>query len=900
MENDALIAMNLPEFERKAVEFYERPDLLGRHREVIKEALKSNTRIFDGHNWVAAFVRGLREMIRQRCSNEEARDIFTVPRIRTAGSSARLFVSVLDGTPLELQQSQMRCPDADSQFLLPLNCSTLPLGARLISRGEKRCASTVQPPRAARLQQNRQSVSTEHVKSSPALCESNADSCVSVGSNVSAEFKAAEQHHQVQKGACDCRQHCSVSKLCHNVEGDRMRKTRASEFRLEWLFDLTKTDRNQARSAAYNYIKRKCPDLASKICTVQNSEGTEIPFIQLPCLVPRISPKTGNTVCYDELPLMFVANGIHGKHLYVGQAFCRGMTFTLYDGILLRSDQVNQNNKSWVRSLQYQHLAIDGRGHGEFPQLENSSLGHLANHSSKSVAFYKHRYVRASVSGALESIFLVARQAGEAFTEVTAFYTNGSAQRHHGIAMHRIEAGEDHMQVASSGFPDPVVDAAEKLRTSLGWDLIRTCGCGSFGSVIEVRSGSRQFAVKIGNKRYDQCSRLDLLGEAATLRFANIKQDSTAGVGIFSLKLVTDCGLDSGGAALVGPQHDRVSILAMELADSSARGLWKDMSEWYRAGNGDVGLLHDLKSVISGTVKVVRWMHECELAHGDMKPDNMLLKQLPGAPSDSRVAYCVVRDAYYQIFLSDWGSARWSGRGIAAIHVYSTEGKAASSTRIDDLAGSSCDVAPVGARELQIALGFNAQSALVLRHPGFCTAWVRAPHCDRDFPQGCGMEQRRFDQAGDVWALGAISARLLCELYTRTDMQKLEKWTDTLHQASRRAENLILSGSQVEERAMKVARISKSKVVKRAIEANSMHGQGTGKSSESWIESMVQQHFPDAWNHLSSCISGPNGAEWKSLLDLVQGLLRYNSEHRLTAMQAQQHPCIYLPPAQGK
>jgi len=129
-------------------------------------------------------------------------------------------------------------------------------------------------------------------------------------------------------------------------------------------------------------------------------------------------------------------------------------------------------------------------------------------------------------------------------------------------------------------------------------------------------------------------------------------------------------------------------------------------------------------------------------------------------------------------------------------------------------------------------------------------------------------------------------------------MQKLEKWTDTLHQASRRAENLILSGSQVEERAMKVARIFE--IAKRAIEANSMHGQGTGKSSESWIESMVQQHFPDAWNHLSSCISGPNGAEWKSLLDLVQGLLRYNSEHRLTAMQAQQHPCIYLPPAQGK
>ena len=44
---------------------------------------------------------------------------------------------------------------------------------------------------------------------------------------------------------------------------------------------------------------------------------------------------------------------------------------------------------------------------------------------------------------------------------------------------------------------------------------------GSFGCVIEVGTGDRSFAVKIGRARYDECPRLCLLAEAAILSLAN-------------------------------------------------------------------------------------------------------------------------------------------------------------------------------------------------------------------------------------------------------------------------------------------------------------------------------------------------------------------------------------------
>jgi serine/threonine protein kinase len=465
------------------------------------------------------------------------------------------------------------------------------------------------------------------------------------------------------------------------------------------------------------------------------------------------------------------------------------------------------------------------------------------------------------------------------------------------------------MGVISSDLPELVVATAEKLRRNLGWTLHRKCGNGSFGVVVEVSTGVRRFAAKIGKRRYDECFRLCVLAEAAILRFANKKQDDSNAVGVFSLKLVTDCGLDSGGAVLVGQPNYRVAVLAMELADCSARGIWKAMSKRFRDGD-DVSLLRDLQSVIRGTVQVVSWMHECELAHGDLKPDNILLKKLSEAPCDWRVAYCTVEGVYYQIFLSDWGHAQWSGKGD---HVYSTEGKNASTPGMNELACSRDDVVPLGARDLQVAFCLNARTALILRHPGFGTAWIQAPNCSRLFLFGDGIAQQKFDQSADIWALGAICARVFAAPWTGTDKKESESWTNTLHQASSIAEERLVSALLAKTKAKKVATLPKSKVAERAIAAlNStgslMHGQAAEesresaeKSRESWIESMVEQHYPkEIWQSLSSCITGQNGAEWKLLLDLLQGLLRYSAENRLTAKQAQLHPCISGPKHMGR
>ena len=64
--------------------------------------------------------------------------------------------------------------------------------------------------------------------------------------------------------------------------------------------------------------------------------------------------------------------------------------------------------------------------------------------------------------------------------------------------------------------------------------------------------------------------------------------------------------------------------------------------------------------------QAVAWMHYSDLAHGDLKPDNILLKRLDRRPGDWRVAFCEVGGEIYQVIIGDWGTARWSGEGIHA------------------------------------------------------------------------------------------------------------------------------------------------------------------------------------------------------------------------------------------
>ena len=87
----------------------------------------------------------------------------------------------------------------------------------------------------------------------------------------------------------------------------------AASCRIQWLINLALKDRHDARGKALEYT----PELASKICFVKDDEGEMVPCKQLPCRHPRLCPTAGKIIGYDELSLLFVASGPHGKHAYI-------------------------------------------------------------------------------------------------------------------------------------------------------------------------------------------------------------------------------------------------------------------------------------------------------------------------------------------------------------------------------------------------------------------------------------------------------------------------------------------------------------------------------------------------------------------------------------------------------
>jgi hypothetical protein len=162
------------------------------------------------------------------------------------------------------------------------------------------------------------------------------------------------------------------------------------------------------------------------------------------------------------------------------------MTFTRYDGKLVPSDKVE--DPTWARSLHYRGHVIDGRGYGDHSQMENNSLGHIANHAyDRSIAMYQQRLCRAPVSKYPESVFLTARRGGEPFTKVTANYTSGSAARDHKIRKNPVLAGQTHIDAKHLERLAPQIQAAlQVLRTQCGYDLNRVRGQGSYGVVVDV------------------------------------------------------------------------------------------------------------------------------------------------------------------------------------------------------------------------------------------------------------------------------------------------------------------------------------------------------------------------------------------------------------------------------
>ena len=576
---------------------------------------------------------------------------------------------------------------------------------------------------------------------------------------------------------------------------------------------------------------------------------------------------------------------------------------TKYDGKLVPSDQVT--DPTWTRSLNYKGFAVDGRGDGAYSQMENKSLGHIANHlTRRSVAKYSHRLCRAHVSGYGESIFLTARRDGVAWTEITANYTSGSAERDHNIPRVHVVPGGDNIDAKVLANLSPLVQAgAQVLRNQCGFDVNRVCGHGSYGAVFAVSYKGESFAVKLCKAAYSgQSTRLEILVEAALLDFVSTRHPRAAAIGPFAprLRRWNECP-----AVLINVDGQRLAAVAMELADCSARDIFHGLGERFRAvdyhdSHENQCLLREVVSVLKGILTVVLYMHETDLAHGDLKPGNILLRKLTLTPLDPLVAHCTVQGQIYQILVCDFGHARWSGKGEKATHVFSAAGTKHVSHEIDELAMAQDPVVGVGLRELQVAFGLNHRSAHHFRHPGLGTEWIQAPACHRVFEIGEGVAQRRFDQAGDIWAVGAACARLMAApRFSRKVEQEMRAWKTRLIESSRRS---FESGQAAVESAAKRLKVasrlplygSNRAVGFQAAAAAAAAAQPSPsiQQPELWLEAMVSLHYADdPGEFLRTRITGVQGEWWRLLLDVVQNLLSHSSEERLHfAAKALQHP----------
>jgi len=461
--------------------------------------------------------------------------------------------------------------------------------------------------------------------------------------------------------------------------------------------------------------------------------------------------------------------------------------------------------------------------------------------------------------------------------------------RDHGLARKPVPEGTDHIASKDYGrnnVASPVTGAMDVLRTKAGLDLMRICGGGSQGLVVEVKwagGDGANFVVKIGKKPFDRLRRGGCLAEAALMLRMEKKHDTT---GIFSPKLCRDVGWGDSCAALLRVEGELIPAVAMELAYSDAGAIWRDLRERFMTGD-DEALLQDQRSLLRGTIQATAWMHASGFAHGDLKPDNILLKRLNDCPPAPCVAYCEVQAVKYQILIGDWGHARWSGKSATEHHVFSDIAEQGNPCAGLTPSQDRDSINEIRVRDLQKAFGFLKDSQ-VFAHPGQGTVTFRAPHYNRRFIAGQGSEQRLFDQAGDMWALGAMSVRVLAPPVLDVGMKRTnaddlikrdELWAQRLRKASESGEKMLCV-----QQAPAAAGRGGQAVLKSCVNADD-HGH--------WIATMVRTRYPsDRWPVLFKHMTEGNASRWKSLLGLQQGLLRYKSDHRLTAEQALQHDFI--------
>ena len=235
-----------------------------------------------------------------------------------------------------------------------------------------------------------------------------------------------------------------------------------------------------------------------------------------------------------------------------------------------------------------------------------------------------------------------------------------------------------------------------------------------------------------------------------------------------------------------------------------------------------------------------------------------------------------------------FGHARWSGKGEKAAHVFCADGKKHSNNDIDAVATEPNSVEGVGLRELQVLFGLGLWNSQTFRHPGPPTEWIRCPDYDRKFEKGQGNEQRSWDQAADIWALGAMFARVVAApRFSSSTMEKaMRSWQGHLFQFSKRAHDSLQSAVESAGKRQRVADKPSSFGSVRAVKASTVAAASalscrSPHQAKLWLEAMVRENYPtEPGVALNGRINGVQGESWQLLLDFVQNLLSHSSEGR--------------------
>ena len=126
------------------------------------------------------------------------------------------------------------------------------------------------------------------------------------------------------------------------------------------------------------------------------------------------------------------------------------------------------------------------------------------------------------------------------------------------------------------------------------------------------------------------------------------------------------------------------------------------------------------------------------------------------------MAFCEVGGEIYQVIIGDWGTARCSGEGTDAKHVFTQSGHSPTGWAIQDLAKEEEIIVPVGTNELQVAFSFRAKKSHEIIHPGFGTFWIRAPGYDRKFQDGRNNADSTKQLTFGPWALRVFALLHCC------------------------------------------------------------------------------------------------------------------------------------------